>query len=215
MAWWLKKLKVSRPHHSGPFQYVSASCFWMREHVLWAAPHSFALLLTQVFFLFFLSTLLATQAKLNWQQKWWVLMKPLYNISPMFCVYHLFCAHGVVGHLDRGNMYVSQWEWSILTRCFGDTWQPSGSLNFMYKHMANSGNCVLWNSDQVGDTEGGKEREVKEEVVCVIPLTAAYLSIHGCSVPVDSCPRMPCPVYFFTKFARSVTQPCFFFIIIL
>lgn len=83
----------------------------------------------------------------------------------------------------------------------------------MYKHMANSGNCVLWNSDQVGDTEGGKEREVKEEVVCVIPLTAAYLSIHGCSVPVDSCPRMPCPVYFFTKFARSVTQPCFFVVV--
>lgn len=64
----------------------------------------------------------------------------------------------------------------------------------MYKHMANSGNCVLRNSNQVGDTEGGKEREVKGGVVCVIPLTAAYLSIHGCSVPIDSCPRMPCPV---------------------
>lgn len=59
MAWWLKKLKVSRPHHSGPFQYVSASCFWMREHVLWAAPHSFALLLTQVFFFCFFFCLLS------------------------------------------------------------------------------------------------------------------------------------------------------------
>lgn len=76
----------------------------------------------------------------------------------------------------------------------------------MCKHMANSGNCVLRNSNQVGDTERGKEREVKEGVVCVIPLTAAYLSIHGCSVPIDSCPRMPCLAYFFTKFARSVTQ---------
>lgn len=83
------------------------------------------------------------------------LMKPLYNNSPMFCVCLLVCALGVVGHLDRGDTYVSQWEWSILTRCFGDTWQH---LNYMYKHAANLGNCAFG----VGDTEGRKERERKE-----------------------------------------------------
>ncbi len=147
-----------------------------------------------------LLTRLTTQAKLNWQQQWWfhqlawTLWSPYTTTRQCSMFITCFCTPGVVGHLDRGNMSVSQWEWSILTRCFGDTWQPSWSLNYMYKHMANSGNCVLRNSNQVGDTEGGKEREVKEGVVCVIPLTAAYLSIHGCSVPIDSCPRMPCPV---------------------
>lgn len=79
----------------------------------------------------------------------------------------------------------------------------------MYKHMANSVNCF----SELKSSGRHRGREVKG-VVCVIPLAAAYLSIHGCSVPIDSCPRMPCPICFFTKFARGVTQ-VFFFLIVL
>lgn len=91
-------------------------------------------------------------------------------------VYHLFCSHRVVSHLDRVDMCASQWEWSILTRCFGDTWQESRSLKYMYKHTANSVYCVL----------GIKWEELIEgwerEWFAWFHLTAAYLSVSCCSV---------------------------------